>query len=99
MWFKLLIFPFVLILILVGFYLFNTKNSHEEPVQPIFFSHKIHAKENQIACLDCHGSFLEYPEKIVDNPGMPSLETCMRCHEHVTGRGIEYDFNGLTVDR
>lgn len=97
-WIKLLPIPIILISILAGFYFFNTEKSGKESVQPILFSHKVHAGDNQIACLNCHGSFLEYPEKIVVNPGMPSLETCISCHEQIAGRDIEYDFNGTKIN-
>lgn len=45
------------------------------PTQPIKFSHKIHAGDNEIDCAYCHGS--AYKGK---NAGIPSVNICMNCH-------------------
>jgi cytochrome c553 len=45
------------------------------PDQPIKFSHKVHANQNQIDCLYCHPS-AEYGK----NAGIPSVNVCMNCH-------------------
>jgi predicted CXXCH cytochrome family protein len=50
----------------------------DAPTQPIVFSHKIHAGDNQIACLYCHVSADESAVASV-----PSVETCMGCHRMV----------------
>ena len=49
-----------------------------EPVQPINFSHKIHAGDNQIACLYCHSA----AEKSTV-AGIPAASTCMNCHSQI----------------
>lgn len=49
-----------------------------QPVQPINFSHKVHAGDNQIQCLYCHSS--------ADRSalaGIPAATTCMNCHKQV----------------
>ena len=97
-WVILISISTILILILAGFYILRIEENHEHAVQPILFSHKIHAKENQIPCLDCHGSFLLYPEIVIDNPGMPTIEICMECHQQIAGRDIEYDFDGTKIN-
>ena len=51
----------------------RTKNY--QPVQPIFYSHKVHAGINQISCLYCHGNAWESKHATV-----PSLNVCMNCH-------------------
>jgi cytochrome c553 len=51
----------------------RTKNY--QPVQPIFYSHKVHAGTNQISCLYCHGNAFEGKQA-----NIPSLNTCMNCH-------------------
>ncbi len=51
-----------------------------EPVQPIKFSHQIHAGVNQIECQYCHGG--AYKSK---NASIPSANVCMNCHNTVTG--------------
>ncbi len=45
------------------------------PDQPIKFSHKVHADQNQIDCLYCHTT-AEYGK----NAGIPSVNLCMNCH-------------------
>ena len=46
-----------------------------QPVQPIFYSHKVHAGTNQISCLYCHGGSWDSKQASV-----PSLNVCMNCH-------------------
>ncbi|HMH22129.1 MAG TPA: c-type cytochrome [Puia sp.] len=46
-----------------------------QPVQPIFYSHKVHAGINQISCLYCHGNAWESKHAAI-----PSLNVCMNCH-------------------
>jgi Cytochrome c7 and related cytochrome c len=55
------------------------------PEQPIFFSHKIHAGDNQIPCQYCHN----YVAKST-TAGVPSLQRCMGCHNQVAGRDVQY---------
>lgn len=49
------------------------------PEQPIKFSHKIHAGDNQIDCGYCHHS--AYKGK---NAGIPSVNVCMNCHSGIS---------------
>lgn len=46
-----------------------------EPVQPIHYSHRIHAGDNQIDCKYCH-----YTARKSETAGIPSLNACMNCH-------------------
>lgn len=48
------------------------------PVQPINFSHKVHAKGGGIPCLYCH----VYATKSVV-AGVPSVEKCIGCHRSI----------------
>lgn len=50
------------------------------PVQPIKFSHQLHAGVNQIDCQYCHGG--AYKSK---NASIPSANICMNCHQGITG--------------
>ena len=50
-----------------------------EPIQPINFSHKVHAGDNRIDCLYCHSSADKSPVA-----GIPTATTCMNCHTKVT---------------
>ncbi len=45
------------------------------PDQPIKFSHKVHADQNEIDCQYCHTS-AEYGK----SAGIPSVAVCMNCH-------------------
>lgn len=49
-----------------------------EPVQPIHFSHKIHAGDNGIDCKYCHSA-----ARSSKTSGIPSLNVCMNCHENI----------------
>jgi len=48
------------------------------PEQPIKFSHKIHAGENQVACVYCHSGV----EKS-KHANIPSANVCMNCHMYI----------------
>jgi mono/diheme cytochrome c family protein len=50
-----------------------------QPVQPIKFSHQLHAGVNKIDCQYCHTG--AYTSK---NASIPSLNVCMNCHNYVT---------------
>jgi hypothetical protein len=54
-------------------------NQGYEPVQPIAFSHKLHAGEMQISCMYCHGG-----AETSRYAGIPALNVCMNCHKNVT---------------
>ncbi|WP_418509251.1 c-type cytochrome [Corallibacter sp.] len=56
-----------------------------QPVQPIHFSHKIHAGDNGIDCKYCHSS-----ARVSKTSGIPSLNVCMNCHKSI------YEYNGET---
>lgn len=68
-----------------------------EPVQPIHYSHRIHAGDNKIDCKYCHSS-----ARVSKHSGIPSLNVCMNCHkaigevaEATQAEGLEYgvDYN------
>lgn len=48
------------------------------PVQPIQFSHRIHAGDEKIGCIACHTYALDGPVA-----GIPSMERCRGCHKFV----------------
>lgn len=48
------------------------------PDQPIWFSHQVHAGQNQIDCMYCHSSADESK-----SAGIPSTAVCMNCHNVV----------------
>ena len=49
-----------------------------EPVQPIHYSHRIHAGDNGIDCKYCHSSARDSK-----HAGIPSLNVCMNCHKNI----------------
>jgi len=50
-----------------------------QPVQPIHYSHKIHAGDNGIDCNFCHSS-----ARKSKTSGIPSLNVCMNCHKNIS---------------
>ena len=50
-----------------------------QPIQPIAFSHKIHAGDNKIDCQYCHSS-----AKHSKTSGIPSVSVCMNCHKNIS---------------
>ncbi|HEX9827033.1 MAG TPA: c-type cytochrome [Flavobacteriaceae bacterium] len=57
-----------------------------QPVQPIHFSHKIHAGDNGIDCKYCHSA-----ARVSKTSGIPSLNVCMNCHKSI------YEYKGETT--
>ncbi|WP_026754042.1 c-type cytochrome [Sediminibacter sp. Hel_I_10] len=53
-------------------------NQGYEPIQPIHYSHRIHAGENAIDCKYCHSS-----ARVSKHSGIPSLNICMNCHKSI----------------
>ena len=49
------------------------------PIQPIHYSHKIHAGDNEINCKYCHSA-----ARVSKNAGIPSLNVCMNCHKNIS---------------
>jgi len=49
------------------------------PVQPIEYSHRLHAGELQIDCKFCHTAADKSR-----HAGIPSSDVCMKCHKYVT---------------
>ncbi|MDG1328776.1 MAG: cytochrome c3 family protein [Flavobacteriaceae bacterium] len=64
------------------------------PVQPIHYSHKIHAGANKIDCNYCHSS-----ARKSKHSGIPSLNVCMNCHKNISEYNGEEDIaNGYTKE-
>ncbi|MBL30018.1 MAG: cytochrome C [Flavobacteriaceae bacterium] len=64
------------------------------PLQPIHYSHKIHAGANQIECKYCHSS-----ARVSKHSGIPSLNVCMNCHKNIAEYNGEEDIvNGYTKE-
>lgn len=88
---KTLIFnPFLRFLALIFFLLLGTwllfawlmqidVNEGYQPIQPIAFSHVVHAGDNKIDCQYCHSS-----AKNSKTSGIPSTNVCMNCHKSIS---------------
>lgn len=66
------------------------------PLQPIAFSHKIHAGDNKIECQYCHSS-----AKHSKHSGIPSVNVCMNCHKNIAevAEGTKVEWNGVTYGK
>lgn len=65
------------------YYDWKTQKGYK-PEQPVKFSHKLHAGDNEIACQYCHSSV----EKS-RHAGIPSVNICMNCHKGIQ-KGPQY---------
>ncbi len=89
---KFILFIVLLVVIFLGsagwMGMWNTGvHTGYQPVQPIKFSHQLHAGLNKIDCQYCHsGAFTSKTASI------PSLNVCMNCHNYVTA-SEKYDGN------
>jgi len=61
-----------------GFLMQVGVDQNYEPIQPIHYSHKIHAGDNEINCKYCHSA-----ARVSKNAGIPSLNVCMNCHKSI----------------
>ena len=74
----------IFVLILTAYILFDSLmdigvDQDYQPIQPIAFSHKIHAGDNKIDCQYCHSS-----AKHSKTSGIPSVNVCMNCHKSIS---------------
>ncbi|MBG6110527.1 mono/diheme cytochrome c family protein [Flavobacterium sp. CG_23.5] len=61
-----------------GFLMQIGVDQNYEPIQPIHYSHRIHAGSNGINCKYCHSS-----ARVSKHSGIPSLNVCMNCHKNI----------------
>ena len=58
------------------------RQQYYQPEQPVWFSHKVHAGQNQIDCQYCHFTV----DKSM-HAGIPPVQVCLNCHNQVrTGK-------------
>ncbi len=74
----------ILFLLIAAYYMYGYMmqigvDQGYEPVQPIHYSHKIHAGDNGIDCKYCHSS-----ARTSKTSGIPSLNVCMNCHKNIS---------------
>lgn len=73
----------IIVFILAGYWLVNGavnegRQQNYQPIQPIFYSHKVHAGVNQINCLYCHAGAEKSRQAMI-----PSSNICMNCHKQI----------------
>lgn len=79
---RFLVIMFSLLLgtwLLFGWLMQIDLNEGYQPIQPIAFSHVVHAGDNKIDCQYCHSS-----AKNSKTSGIPSTNVCMNCHKSIT---------------
>ncbi len=83
----------ILLFIMAGYWLTNGavgegRQQNYQPLQPIYYSHKVHAGINQINCLYCHAGAEKSRQAMI-----PSSNVCMNCHKQINsysgGEGAE----------
>lgn len=80
---KAVFFTAIILIVVIGAYSTSVMwttgvQQGYQPVQPIKFSHQLHAGTNQIDCQYCHSG--AWKSK---NATIPSLNVCMNCHKYV----------------
>jgi|APSaa5957512622_1039677.scaffolds.fasta_scaffold43435_2 hypothetical protein len=76
---QLLVFSSLIVMFACVVYLFfMMPDIGAGPVQPISFSHRLHAGDKNIDCRFCHS----YVDRSI-HPGMPPVEKCLFCHNYV----------------
>lgn len=77
----------LLVLAIVGFFWYYGSPKYTDvgyrPVQPIAYSHKLHAGDLGMDCRYCHSQV-----EVSPHSNVPSIKTCMNCHS-VIGRQNE----------
>lgn len=74
----------ILLLLMSGYFVYGYLmqigvDKGYSPIQPIHYSHKIHAGDNGIDCKYCHSS-----ARVSKQSGIPSLNVCMNCHKNIS---------------
>jgi hypothetical protein len=74
---------------------FKFPGNHEgyEPVQPISFSHRLHAGELGVDCLFCH-----FGAEKSKYAGIPPVNVCMNCHKFITAPFINVKAENDSAD-
>ncbi|MBS1774454.1 MAG: c-type cytochrome [Bacteroidetes bacterium] len=73
----------ITVFIMAGYWLVNGavemgRQQNYQPLQPIFYSHKVHAGINQVNCLYCHAGAEKSRQAMI-----PSTNVCMNCHKQI----------------
>ncbi len=73
----------IIMFIMAGYWLVNGainegRQQNYQPLQPIFYSHKVHVGINQLNCLYCHAGAEKSRQAMI-----PSSNVCMNCHKQI----------------
>jgi cytochrome c551/c552 len=73
----------ILAFIFAGYWIVNGainegRQQNYQPLQPLYYSHKVHAGINQINCLYCHAGAEKSRQAMI-----PSSNVCMNCHKQI----------------
>ena len=77
-----------------GSYMLPGNHQSYEPVQPIAYSHRLHAGELGIACLHCHTAAEQGK-----HAGVPSTNVCMNCHRFVSAPWVDVKAENDLADK
>jgi hypothetical protein len=69
-------------------------NSGYEPVQPIAYSHRLHAGDLKINCLYCHSG-----SERSRYAGIPAMSVCMNCHRQITAPRAEVEHETAAAEK
>ncbi len=73
----------ILLFILSGYWIVNGainmgRQQNYQPLQPVFYSHKVHVGINQLNCLYCHAGAEKSRQAMIPSPNI-----CMNCHKQI----------------
>lgn len=88
----------ITLFILTGYWMVNGavemgRQQNYQPLQPIFYSHKVHAGINQVNCLYCHAGAEKSRQAMI-----PSTNVCMNCHKQINEYTGEKDHPLYTAE-
>ncbi|MBS1689876.1 MAG: c-type cytochrome [Bacteroidetes bacterium] len=88
----------ILCFILAGYWIVNGainegRQQNYQPLQPIFYSHKVHVGINQINCLYCHAGAEKSRQAMIPSPNI-----CMNCHKQINEYTGEKDHPLYTAE-
>jgi len=88
----------ILAFIFAGYWLVNGaigegRQQNYQPLQPIFYSHKVHVGINQLNCLYCHAGAEKSRQAMI-----PSTNVCMNCHKQINSYTGEADHPLVTAE-
>lgn len=88
----------ILLFIFAGYWLVNGainegRQQNYQPLQPLYYSHKVHAGINQINCLYCHAGAEKSRQAMI-----PSTNICMNCHKQIKEYTGEADHPLVTAE-